>query len=76
MAIDVIMPKMGESITEGTILEWKKKVGANIKRDEVLLEISSDKVMIIRKKTSERRTTINKHCLEKPRALFSSPIDI
>ena len=42
--IDVVMPKMGESITEGTILEWKKKVGDSIKRDEPLLEISTDKV--------------------------------
>ena len=32
--IDVIMPKMGESITEGTILEWKKQVGDNIIKDE------------------------------------------
>ena len=44
MAVDVVMPKMGESITEGTILEWKKKVGDTIKRDETLLEISTDKV--------------------------------
>lgn len=44
MAVDVIMPKMGESITEGTILEWKKKVGDSIELDETLLEISTDKV--------------------------------
>ena len=44
MAIDVIMPKLGESITEGTILEWKKSVGDRIERDETLLEISTDKV--------------------------------
>ena len=44
MAIDVIMPKLGESITEGTILEWKKKVGDQIGKDETLLEISTDKV--------------------------------
>ena len=44
MNIDVIMPKMGESITEGTILEWKKNVGEKIKLDETLLEISTDKV--------------------------------
>ena len=42
--INVVMPKMGESITEGTILEWKKKVGDSIKKDEPLLEISTDKV--------------------------------
>ena len=34
MATDVIMPKLGESITEGTILEWKKNIGDNILRDE------------------------------------------
>tara|TARA_B100001029_G_C15033067_1_gene438331 strand:- start:31 stop:1329 length:1299 start_codon:yes stop_codon:yes gene_type:complete len=44
MAINVVMPKMGESITEGTILEWKKTVGDTINRDETLLEISTDKV--------------------------------
>ena len=44
MAIDVIMPKLGESITEGTILEWKKSVGDKISRDETILEISTDKV--------------------------------
>ena len=44
MAIDVIMPKMGESITEGTILEWKKNIGDTIVLDETLLEISTDKV--------------------------------
>ena len=44
MMIDVIMPKMGESITEGTILEWKKQVGDSIAMDEILLEIGTDKV--------------------------------
>ena len=42
--IDVIMPKMGESITEGTILEWKKKIGDSVDKDETILEISTDKV--------------------------------
>ena len=41
---DVVMPKMGESIIEGTILEWKKKVGDSVNKDETLLEISTDKV--------------------------------
>ena len=36
MAIDVIMPKLGESITEATILEWKKNVGDHISRDETI----------------------------------------
>ena len=44
MAMDVIMPKMGESITEGTVLEWKKSIGDTITLDETLLEISTDKV--------------------------------
>ena len=44
MIIDVVMPKMGESITEGTILEWYKKIGDEIEQDETLLEIGTDKV--------------------------------
>ena len=44
MAIKIIMPKMGESITEGTIIEWKKKVGDKVEKDETILEISTDKV--------------------------------
>ncbi len=44
MVNDIIMPKMGESITEGTILEWRKKVGDKIDLDEILLEIGTDKV--------------------------------
>ncbi|HIB29994.1 MAG TPA: hypothetical protein EYO24_05705, partial [Candidatus Marinimicrobia bacterium] len=35
MVIDVVMPKMGESIIEGTILEWRKKVGDSIEVDEI-----------------------------------------
>ena len=44
MIVDVIMPKLGESITEGTILHWQKKVGEAIRKDESLLEIGTDKV--------------------------------
>ncbi len=44
MIVDIIMPKMGESITEGTILEWRKKVGDDVSLDEILLEIGTDKV--------------------------------
>src|ERR1700730_16973115 len=44
MATDVIMPQMGESIAEGTITKWLKKVGDPIKRDEPIFEISTDKV--------------------------------
>jgi pyruvate dehydrogenase E2 component (dihydrolipoamide acetyltransferase) len=44
MAIDVVMPQMGESIAEGTIVRWIKKPGDKVERDEPLLEISTDKV--------------------------------
>ena len=44
MPIDVIMPQMGESIAEGTVVRWIKKVGDHIDRDEPILEISTDKV--------------------------------
>jgi len=42
--VDVIMPQMGESIAEGTISKWLKKPGDSVKRDEAILEISTDKV--------------------------------
>ena len=42
--VDVIMPQMGESIAEGTVSKWLKKVGDEVKRDEAILEISTDKV--------------------------------
>jgi 2-oxoglutarate dehydrogenase E2 component (dihydrolipoamide succinyltransferase) len=44
MATDVLMPQMGESIAEGTIVKWLKKIGDTVQRDEPLLEISTDKV--------------------------------
>jgi len=44
MKIDVLMPKLGESITEGTIVKWWKQPGDHVKKDETLLEISTDKV--------------------------------
>jgi len=42
--VDVIMPQMGESIAEGTVSRWLKKVGDSVKRDEPIFEISTDKV--------------------------------
>ncbi len=42
--VDVIMPQMGESIAEGTVSRWLKQVGEEVKRDEAILEISTDKV--------------------------------
>src|SRR5215831_181147 len=44
MATDVVMPQMGESIAEGTIVRWIKKIGDAIDKDEPLFEISTDKV--------------------------------
>src|SRR5262245_24545275 len=44
MSTDVVMPQMGESIAEGTIVRWIKKVGDQVDRDEPLFEISTDKV--------------------------------
>ncbi|MBI1941815.1 MAG: E3 binding domain-containing protein, partial [Acidobacteria bacterium] len=44
MPTNVIMPQMGESIAEGTVTKWLKKVGERVERDEPLLEISTDKV--------------------------------
>jgi 2-oxoglutarate dehydrogenase E2 component (dihydrolipoamide succinyltransferase) len=42
--VEVVMPQLGESLTEGTIVKWHKKPGDKIKKDETLLEISTDKV--------------------------------
>lgn len=42
--VDLVMPKMGESITEATILKWHKKPGDSVKMDETVLEIATDKV--------------------------------
>src|SRR3954466_2756536 len=43
-AIEVTLPAMGESVTEGTILEWHKQEGDTIEADEILVEVSTDKV--------------------------------
>ena len=42
--VDIVMPQMGESIAEGTLSKWLKKVGDSVKRDEPIFEISTDKV--------------------------------
>jgi pyruvate/2-oxoglutarate dehydrogenase complex dihydrolipoamide acyltransferase (E2) component len=44
MRVDMVMPQMGESITEGTVVRWTKKVGELVARDENVLDISTDKV--------------------------------
>ncbi|MFR2776122.1 MAG: biotin/lipoyl-containing protein [Anaerostipes sp.] len=45
MRKEVIMPKIGLDMEEGTILEWKKKVGDTIKKGEILAEIETDKAV-------------------------------
>jgi len=42
--MEIVMPKMGESVNEGTIIKWHKNVGDKVKRDEIIFEISTDKV--------------------------------
>jgi multifunctional 2-oxoglutarate metabolism enzyme len=42
--VEVVMPQMGESVTEGTVLEWHKQVGDAVEADETLVEVSTDKV--------------------------------
>lgn len=44
MKVNVVMPKMGESINEGTLIKWYKKKGEEVKKDEIIFEISTDKV--------------------------------
>ena len=44
MPTPIVMPQMGESIAEGTIVRWIKKIGDQVDRDEPLFEISTDKV--------------------------------
>ena len=44
MAYSVEMPELGESVTEGTVTQWLKKVGDKVSVDEPLLEVSTDKV--------------------------------
>lgn len=44
MRVNVVMPKMGESINEGTLIKWHKKKGDKVQKDEIIFEISTDKV--------------------------------
>ena len=41
--IDVLMPQLGETVTSGTILAWRKRVGERVAADEILFEVESDK---------------------------------
>ena len=44
MKVNIVMPQMGESITEGTIIKWHKKKGEKVSKDDIIYEISTDKV--------------------------------
>ena len=44
MSLDIVMPKLGESVTEGTVIRWLKKEGDAVSRDESILEIATDKI--------------------------------
>src|SRR3989339_1925752 len=44
MRVNIVMPQMGESITEGTLIKWHKRKGESVKKDEIIYEISTDKV--------------------------------
>lgn len=44
MRVNIVMPQMGESITEGTLIKWHKKKGEFVKKDEIIYEIATDKV--------------------------------
>lgn len=44
MKVDMVMPQMGESIAEATVSKWRKNVGDKVEKDEIILEISTDKV--------------------------------
>ena len=43
-AVEMLMPKMGESVMEGTVLSWLKQVGDTVEEDESVLEVATDKV--------------------------------
>lgn len=46
MSVEILMPKFGEVMEEGTLLEWKKKVGDAVKNGEIILEVETDKARI------------------------------
>ncbi|MDK4536747.1 biotin/lipoyl-containing protein, partial [Kingella kingae] len=46
MIIEVKVPVFAESITEGTLIEWRKQVGESVARDEILVDIETDKVVL------------------------------
>ena len=44
MRVDIVMPQLGETVSEGTVTAWHKKVGDKVARDETLFDVSTDKV--------------------------------
>ena len=46
MAVEITMPKFGQTMTEGTIVSWEKKVGERISKGEVFLKVESDKAVL------------------------------
>ena len=46
--VEVKVPQFSESVSEGTMLQWKKKPGEAVTRDEILVEIETDKVVVVR----------------------------
>ena len=46
MAIEITMPKFGQTMSEGTIVSWEKKVGEQVTKGEVFLKIESDKAVL------------------------------
>jgi pyruvate dehydrogenase E2 component (dihydrolipoamide acetyltransferase) len=87
--VDVIMPQMGESIAEGTLSKWLKKVGDDVKRDEAIFEISTDKVdaeipspvagvlaevLVIEGQTVDVQTVVARIETEKGAAVAAAPV--
>jgi 2-oxoglutarate dehydrogenase complex dihydrolipoamide succinyltransferase (E2) component len=88
--MDIIMPKMGESVMEGTIIKWYKKVGDSVKKDEPLFEISTDKVdteipspaegtlaevMVGEQETVEVGTVVARLAPDKPASISSAGLE-
>src|ERR1035441_6007101 len=88
--MDIIMPKMGESVMEGTIIKWYKKVGDSVKKDEPLFEISTDKVdteipspiegilaevMVGEQETVEVGTVVARLASDKPASVSSAGLE-
>ena len=65
MNVPIVMPQMGQSMAEGTIVRWRKKVGDAVALDEVILEVESDKISIRPRRprpASRMRAPISRRC--------------